>query len=65
MASLSFVLDGGGVNCDASSLFLGGLVDLSVLNILGSLFFGQELGDGRSESGFTMINMANCPNCIR
>ena len=59
VASLGFVLEGGSVDGDTSSLFLRGLVDGSVLNVLGLLFGCQVLGDGGGEGGLAVIDVAD------
>lgn len=42
MARLGLVLDGGRVDCDASSLFLGSLIDLSIFGKIGESSVGSE-----------------------
>ena len=54
---LGGVLDGGGVDRDSSGLLLWGLVDVGVVLELGSEL-RQVLGDGGSESGFSVIDVA-------
>lgn len=59
MPSLGFVLKSGGVNGDTSGFFLGSLIDFRILDVFGMLFGCQVLGDGRSQGGFTMIDVSD------
>jgi len=55
---LSLVFEGCSIDGDTSGLLLWGLVDVGVVSEGRLALLGEELGDGGSERGFSVINMA-------
>ncbi len=45
MSFISLILESGCIDSDTSGLFLGSLVDLAILHILGVLLPGEDFGD--------------------
>lgn len=62
VALLGLVLDVGGINGDTTSSLFGGLIDVLVGGVLGEVLLGEDLGDGGSESGLSVIDVTNCTN---
>jgi hypothetical protein len=58
MAGVCFVFDMRGVDGDATSPFLGRLVDLAVVGEQGTSLLGQNFGDSGSQCCFSMIDVA-------
>ncbi len=59
MAGVGLILNSSSVDGDTSGLLFGGLVDLSVLYVLGFCLVGQVLGDGGCEGGLSVIDVAD------
>ena len=59
VALLGLVLDVGGVDGDATSLFLGGVVDLGVVADVAAEDRGLDHGDGSSQGGLAVVDVAD------
>jgi hypothetical protein len=55
---VGFILDVGGVDRDAASLFFRRLVNFGVIRELGTSSVGKNLGDGSGKGSLPMINVA-------
>lgn len=55
---VGLIFDVGRVNGDATGLFFRSLVDFSVVSELGTTLSSKDLGDGGSQSGFTVIDVS-------
>jgi hypothetical protein len=62
VALFRLIFDVSRVDRDTTLFFLGGVIDFRV--VLGSreTLFGQNIGDGSSEGGFTVIDVADSAN---
>jgi hypothetical protein len=62
VAVSGLVLNVGSVDRDTTRSLFGGLIDVRVINELGSAVQVQNLGDSGGQCGFTMVNVANGTN---
>jgi hypothetical protein len=62
VAGLGLVFESGGVDGDASRLFLRGLINFGVFYVLGLLLGSKILGYGRGESGFAVVDVTDSTN---
>lgn len=64
VASLGFVLNGGGVDGDTSGSFFWSFIDGAILDVFGFLLGGQILGDGGGKSGLSVIDVTDSTHLI-
>eukprot|EP00043_Microstomoeca_roanoka_P004985 m.52992 g.52992 ORF g.52992 m.52992 type:complete len:435 (+) comp12746_c1_seq1:3487-4791(+) len=62
VALVSFILDMSGRDGDTSHTLFGSFIDIAVTLELSLALFREDLGDGSSQSSFSVIDVSNCTN---